>query len=310
MEVKVLFTLSKSIHPKHGIVVIGKYQIEPLPGDSTGAGSPTFTYVLRFEDVMRDGERGSHPQEDARLFLGVFSVFMGAQVEIKSAMLNSLPVGWQTSRAIYRETDPMIEELPPLANALDRISQLDLNIARQYLRACETFRTAITLMSENQTLSYFLLTISIECLANCVIAEGGTCDRFKAFIFGHLENRAPFDMDEQLGEVLQEIYYNHRSGYTHGGKGIPEAVLLADRLGRAYVKNEIDGKEVRTPGLKWYVRVVREVLINFLIHRKELSGSPRDLIKDLSLEHGVVKLKAKRDLSAGTIIMAKDVDLD
>ncbi|MDD5045197.1 MAG: hypothetical protein PHH69_07310 [Candidatus Omnitrophica bacterium] len=109
---------------------------------------------------------------------------------------------------------------------------------------------------------------------------------------------------------MKEIYYNHRSGFTHGGKKIPEAVDLADRLNRKYVKNNIDGKEVRTPSLKWFECIVQSCLMNFLIKVQKENNNQVDYFKEISLELGKVNLKLKRDVKKGQIVIVDDVDLD
>ena len=86
--------------------------------------------------------------------------------------------------------------------------------------------------------------------------------------------------------------------------------MLADRLDKKYVKNEIDGKEIKTPSLKWFESVVSNALIGFL-NQQPINGSMSlEKIKDLSLEKGFVKLKAKKPLNGGTFITTGDVELD
>lgn len=76
-----------------------------------------------------------------------------------------------------------------------------------------------------------------------------------------------------------------------------------------YVKNFIDGKEVKTPSLKWFEAVVRNTLLGFLIAQETIK-EPKDTVKEISLEHGVVHLKTMRDIAAGSIVTDKDLDLD
>lgn len=37
---------------------------------------------------------------------------------------------------------------------------------------------------------------------------------------------------------------------------------------------------------------------------------PRDRVKEISLEHGIVKLIAKRDINAGSVVSEQHVSLD
>jgi hypothetical protein len=89
MEIKVLFETSKRIHPKYGNVNIGKYTIEPIASTSYDPAKATNKYLLRFEDVMREGDPGSQPIEEARLFLSWLAVLLGTQLEIESCMVSS-----------------------------------------------------------------------------------------------------------------------------------------------------------------------------------------------------------------------------
>ena len=41
-----------------------------------------------------------------------------------------------------------------------------------------------------------------------------------------------------------------------------------------------------------------------------VNTEPRDRLKEISLEHGVVKLIAKRDIKAGSVVSEQHVNLD
>ena len=153
--------------------------------------------------------------------------------------------------------------------------------------------------------------MAIECLSNQTRAETdkGKCDSFISFILSYLPDKSQIETEEDWKELLKEVYYRHRSGFTHGGKEIPEATDIADRLNRVYVKHIIDGKEVRTPSLKWFESVVRNSLVGYLISQNSIEN-PKDRVKEISLEHGVVQLIANRDLAAGSVVTEKDFKLD
>lgn len=309
MEVKVLFHTSRRIHPKFGVLSIGKYSVEPLPTTETGAQPASNRYLLRFDDEIREGESGSQPQAEATLFLAYLSLILGSRLHIESLMVNSVNV--LVGQALtYHDYQAIIEELPDIDSLIARFKRKNSEVARQFLRACEVYRTALNLMGENNTLSFFLFTIAVECLSNKVGRGTGSCDKFIDFILDYLPDKSSLPSEQDWKKLLQEIYRRHRSGFTHGGKEIPEAVNLADRLNRVYVRNMVDGKEVRTPGLKWFESVVRGTLIGFLNSADHDSGQQADHFKDVSLEYGRVMVKAKRDLQAYTVVTEKDVDLD
>lgn len=309
MEVKVLFHTSRRIHPKYGVLSIGKYSVEPLPTTETGAQPASNRYLLRFDDEIREGESGSQPQAEATLFLAYLSLIIGSRLHIESLMVNSVNVLVRQA-STYRDYQAIIEELPDIDSLIARFKKKNPEVARQFLRACEVYRSALNLMGENNTLSFFLFTIAVECLSNKVGRGNGSSDKFIDFILGYLPDKSSLPSEQDWRELLQQIYRRHRSGFTHGGKEIPEAVNLADRLNRVYVRNMVDGKEVRTPGLKWFESVVRGALVGFLNSAKYDSEQQTDHFKELSLEYGRVMVKARHNLQAHTVVTEKDVDLD
>ncbi len=310
MDIKIQFKISRKIHPKFQSLTIGKYIIEPIPSNSPGLKEATNMYMLRFQDEMREGERMTNPKAEGELFLACLSLFIGSKLHIESLMMNSVNTPQIIPAGTYNNYERTAEELLDLNNLTQKLMAKDMIIAKQFIRACEVYRVAMNLIPENITLSYFLLTISIECLSNVVILTGGNCDKFIGFILKYVQDKSDLKDEEEWKEFLKEIYYNHRSGFTHGGKDIPEAVELADRLNRVYVKNMIQGKEVKTPGLKWFESVVRRALIGFLESKECETADSNDWFKEFSLEDGAVMLKAKRALAAFQPITEKDVELD
>ena len=324
--VKVLFTTSKRIHPKFGDLHVGRYTIEPLPGSFTLSHnvSATNRYLLRFQDTV--GDQGANPFEEARLFLSYFALLLGTRFHVESEMVDSVQSPSTTRRDYYPEFYDLIDELPEFDALIGRLLSLDTDLARQYLRACEVYQTAVRLIEENTTFSFFLLTVSIECLSTKVItgkrrreAKGndeevpkGACDKFIEFILTYLPSTDDFLTEKEWKEILKEIYYNHRSGFTHGGKSTPDAVVLADALNRKYIANIVDDKEIKTPGLKWFASVVRRCLIGYL-HKIQPREESRQVnhFKESSLEFGRVKLKSKGAVQRGPIVISEEnFDLD
>ncbi len=310
LDVKVLFHSSKKIAPKHGTLQIGRYAVEPLPDGSHDADSASTSYLLRFQDEMREGDGGaSQPEMESRLFLSYLALMLGAKVTIDSMMVNSVNAVNPYVNSPYAEYKATLEDVPDFNSIGERLSSSDPDLVRQFFRSCEVYRTALNLIGENNTLSYFLLTIAVECLSNKYGQGEGTCEKFVDFVLRYTPDLGQLPGEADWREFLKEIYYRHRSGFTHGGKPIPEAVALADRLGRVYVRNIVDGKEIRTPGLKWFEKVVRSTLLGFLV-AQPASTDKKDHFKDISLEFGKVMLKAARDLKAHTAVTGSDFHLD
>ena len=269
-----------------------------------------YRYILHFDDEFNKKEGHSVPVQESQLFLSFFSLISQSKLQIQGSMINNVRSESFGHPNVYGFRGRH-ETIPDFNLHLNKLQSMDINTARQFLRSCEVYRTAINLANSHTTISFFLLCVAIECLSNKVSDEDGICNKFIEFILHYLPNKSDFDNEDEWKKVLREIYNRHRSGFTHGGKSIPEAVFLADRLGKPYIKNLIDGKEVRTPGLKWFEEIVRETLLGFLNSYEVNNKSKNDWLKTISLEYGIVLLKAKRNgIVPGHLVSDRDVELD
>ena len=311
LETKVLFITSHRLHPKFSNIYFGKYIIEPIPSDISGMESATNQYLLRFPDKIDENASRSTPAKEAELILSLVSLWLGTQLEVNSLMINSVNIGVLSENSATSGISGVIENLPDLQLLTQKFNSLNLDIARQFSRASDVYKTAVNLIGENNTLSFFLLTVAIECLSNKTRTktDKGKCESFINFILTYLQDKSQIESENDWKELLKEVYHRHRSAFTHGGKRIPEATDIADRLNRVYVRNIIDGKEVKTPSLKWFETVVRKSLLGFLL-AQENNSEPNDRVKEISLEYGIVQLIAKRDISAGSVVTEKDIDIN
>lgn len=181
---------------------------------------------------------------------------------------------------------------------------------RQFLRSCNAYRTALSLIDSNPTLSFFLLVTAIEAVSNKVIGSDEVSKNFRSFILRYLPNSFKEDLeDEKLVHLLIKQAYDMRCAFTHGGIGISIATLSADDLKRKYVKHFIKGNEVYSPSLRWFESVVRAVLIEFLRPQPAIDGEESKLPM-LAMEQQVINVKVKRPVKPGRLITTKDVDLD
>ena len=312
MEVKILFTSSRDIHPKFGNIVIGKYTIEPLPTNLSDLAESKIKFLLRFEDNVKPDDNWSNPIAEAQMFLSFFSLLIGSKLNIDSTMIGDIKTEDSTLHTdVYKEYNTRIESIPDFSLLYTKFESMDYDIAKKLLRACEVYKTAVNLIGTNKTLSFFLFCIVIECLSNKVSSKKGTYEKFADFILSYLPDQSDFNSEEEWRRILKEIYYNHRSAFTHGGKTIPEAVNMADKHNKKYVKNFIDGKEILTPGLKWFERIVRNCIIGYLsnVELKKEDEYP-DHFKKISLEFNTVYLKLKKEMKEGRIVTENDVELD
>lgn len=91
---------------------------------------------------------------------------------------------------------------------------------------------------------------------------------------------------------------------------MPDAVFLADKIGRNYVKHYYNNSEVKTLGLRYLEKITRISLINYLSKMEYESTINNDAFKDISLEFGSVVLKKKRNIKSNTFVTTEDMDLD
>ena len=313
MEIKVLFKTSKGIHPKFDSLSIGKYTIEPIPGEVSRSPKPTKPFLLRFNDkILRHGE-STRPQDEARFALSCLALMLSTRLEIEEVMTGSLPFTSANDRGrVYDEYENVLEELPDLNLLFRRIRFLEKEYARQFFRACDVYRIAINLIGQNNTLSFFLFTIAIECLSHKIKTKDSATNKFVDFIRTYHPDCTTPDSEVDIEGLLKEIYSRHRSGFTHGGKEIPRASFIADSLNRPYVLNIIDGKEVRTPSLKWFESIVQSTLIGYLNSIDIDNGEGTDHLKEISIEEDKITFKGKgrRKIEPLTPVYMSDLELD
>ena len=122
-----------------------------------------------------------------------------------------------------------------------KLYSLDLDVLRQYLRSCNAYRTALSLIDDNPTLSFFLLVTAIEAISNSVIKRGTKSEKFRKFILEYLPSSFEHELgDRKLLLLLIKQAYRMRNAFTHGGTEISIGTLSADKLKRNYVKHYVE----------------------------------------------------------------------
>lgn len=272
MKITVLFELFRDIHPSITEIKFNKYLIEPLPTNLKNIKDSKIRYLLKFDDESRNGEFVSQPFIEAQMVLSLISLVFRSKLDIYSIMINNIKSDMPDPRTanFYSEYNNPIIKLIDINLIFNKLKSLELQLVEQFQRACEVYSAALNMIGTNNTLSFFLLCTSIECLSNVIYKDiEGKCEKFIKFILENLSDKSAFSSEQEWRDILKEIYHNHRSGFTHGGKRVPDSVIIADKFNRIYVKNIIDGKEVKTPNLKWFESIVSDCLYNFINNTKE-----------------------------------------
>jgi hypothetical protein len=81
---------------------------------------------------------------------------------------------------------------------------------------------------------------------------------------------------------------------------------VADQAERRYVRHYEGDREVLTPGLRWFAKLVQAVLVEFL--RRQGNGIETSL-GDLAIQESVLTLRARRSIQAGRAVTFEDIDL-
>jgi hypothetical protein len=89
---------------------------------------------------------------------------------------------------------------------------MDSDILRQYLRSCSSYRTALTLIDDNPTLSFFLLATAIEAISGKIIKKKQLRENFTEFIVKYIPTalRDEVGNPELLETLVMSILYEMR----------------------------------------------------------------------------------------------------
>ena len=308
MPVVVRFTCSREFAPTIEQAFIGKYRIKPIPSRKPIFARFGEELLLSFVDQWEEGQQHSNPIEESKYVLAWLSLALRARIEYRASKINNVDVDVQQLPK-YKDFVSRLEAFPlELDDLYHKLLSLDERLLRQYTRCCLVYQSALSMLEDSPTLTFFLLVVAIECLSNIVVTTGRKSERFIQFIKNHMPAGAETTRgDEALFAHLLGRAYYYRSGFTHGGESIPEACLLADQAGYNYVKHYVEGKEAYSPGLGWLEKVVHTSLIEFL-RRQKLVEKPNSDLADLARQTGIIEMKTKRPVQSGRVVTSADVD--
>ena len=309
--IKVRFSMSREIIPISSNIKIDKYDIESLPNAESDFLVSKNQLLLKFEDELLKKKNSSNPYKESEMLLSFFSLITRSKLNIEGISMEDVKIE-MSSLYPYHFYTKEVKSLPNIENLYYKLNSCEEDIARQFLRACDAYKNALNMIGSYNTLSYFLLCIAIECMSNKVIKGNGTCNKFIEFIHIHLPDEIIEPAKgKKFDELLKEVYYNHRSGFTHGGKSLSAAVELADQMDQDYIKHVVDGKEILTPSLKWFEEIVNASLLGYLdsIEIKDESKE-ESFLEKFAFEDSILNMVAKKDIFAGQVVGQEDVQLE
>jgi len=288
-----------------------KYRLRSIPTARESIHDTHESLILEFKDLWKEGQLYSNPQREGDYVISLLSLFNGMKAEFNSFKTNNVQGTLGRRRSSFlmgkMELHTDVEDL------FKRLQSMDPDLLRQYLRSCNAYRAALSLIDDNPTLSFFLLVTAIEAISNKVKRSGDLRKGFREFILEHLPKSFEDELGRDLLLLLLEEAYTMRCAFTHGGKEISAGTLSADQTDRKYVKHYIDNREVVSPSISWFSNVVQVVLLGFLRDQK-IAQIQESILSDLAKEENIIHVKLAREIKAkagaGYVLTTKDVDLD
>ena len=314
-RIQVTLLLSKACPPDISRQTVGRYSFRP--GDSTTQS--TNNLVVEFIDdfIDRTGSGGSHPEEEAQIIAHVLSLLLNVRVRKIGFQIDEIIVPSIVDEQRRAQAFPEAEGVLKF-DGIEHLSTVDGladHLLLQFVRACKAYSIALSIIQDDIALAFMLFVVAIECLSSqedviptSEIPSGHSRKRFLRFIE---EFSGDVGVDNDIAnQLLRGVYDELRSAFAHGGKEAPSAAALADAVGRPYIKHQTESnKDRRTPGVRWFARVVRSSLIGFL--RRHGGSAARELgIARIAANRTVVRLRPKQAAERGDVIEVSDDEFD
>jgi hypothetical protein len=275
----------------------GPYSLALLPKMS---GGPT-EGVLSFEDARIHEHGFSNPEEEARIILDIISLLSGTTWTVTGGRVGGVDWLGIRKRVLDLEGKRLAGDMDLTRKVTDAL-RLDKETLQQFIRATHAFTLGIQAGATDLALSYLLLVTSVECLSSLesyipnseLNRDNKSVERYVRFIREFCST--PEEFDDEKGEEgfiqnLKTVYYRHRSGFVHSGKEVPSAASsTADDLGIPSITHYVGGKQITTPGLMWFSRVVRRSVVGFLEQSPKRSESGRDVLQEVAARRGMISL--------------------
>lgn len=309
VAVEILCNSSKSFDPKLKGITLGKYNIRTIPTQKEAVDDSHERVLLEFEYMFGDRKQiTAQPLKiEGDYALSILSLILEMKVEFDSMKVGNV----QTTLMAGSPSFLMGRiNLPSDINELyAKLFSLDLNVLRQFLRSCNVYRSALSLIEDNPTLAFFLFVTSIESISGIVIKKSSR-KNFEQFILTYIPKSFEHELEsKELLSLLIKRAWKIRCSFTHGGSNISAGALVADQANRNYVKHKEKNKVVYSPSTSWLAHVVRNVLLEFLRTQK-IGKVQESKFSEIAVDASITTFIAAKQIKPGQMVTASDLDLD
>ncbi|MEL6442229.1 MAG: hypothetical protein AAFQ80_23655 [Cyanobacteria bacterium J06621_8] len=276
---------------------IGRYTLSMLPK----VNNQESEFILSFDDSLVNGH--SNSEEEGSIILSVLSVLFNTVIKKKGLRINQIDVGVKNKELnrYLSDISGQLEE-QDFSEDINNLLCMSPQLVKQFVRASHAYSMAIQSIELDISLTFLLLVTTIECLStqeefipnSKLNKDKKSAERYCKFIlqYGVSQRNLCQDEQEKIVQDLKTIYYEHRSGFVHGGKEVSIAAEIADEHNLQGFSHVVNGKDVITPGTKWFIEIVRDSLIGFLKNSPKETDQPKnDILATIARERSILNCR-------------------
>ncbi len=250
-------------------------------------------------------EKGhSNPEHEGEIMLSVLVLLFDCRIKKTGYRVNGLDISGQ--RPVKAPLEGLFDgevATEDYASLVRNLFSLGDQLTKQFIRACNAYSLAIASIELDRSLSFLLLVTALECIATqekfCPNTEldktKKSAERYCRLVRDYCNGREelyPSDGEDGFTRDLKTVYYSHRSAFIHGGKEVSIASQAADEYGFNSIGHFVDGKEVITPGLKWFFQVTRRTLMGFVTQFPRAMDTPNaQVLADIARGRAVLTMR-------------------
>jgi hypothetical protein len=258
--------------------------------------------ILTFQDGMEKGH--SNGEHEGEIMLSVLAMLFNCNIKKTGYRVNGLDISGHSPVKVPLDNLFGGEiGADNYASFIRQLFTLGDQLTKQFIRACYACSLAIASTELDRALSFLLLVTALECIATqeefCSNSEldksKKSVERYCRLVHEYCtqpQKLYPSDGEEGFSRDLKTVYYSHRSAFVHGGREISIASKVADQAGFNSIVHFVEGKEVFTPGLKWFFQVTRRILLGILARFPQAIDTPnQEVLADIARSRAVLTMR-------------------